>query len=114
MRMKTLGAALIGAVLMASGGTALAHHSFGAEFDQNAPVKLEGTDPNHMGFSEKKGEEGRVEKQRVTYEVKPDKNGVVLEEQMMKASDTQMNYNLMMNVYTSNMDMIRTSIGKRN
>ena len=43
MRMKTLGAALIGAVLMASGGTALAHHSFGAEFDQNAPVKLEGT-----------------------------------------------------------------------
>src|SRR6478752_2794251 len=43
MRLKTLGAALIGAALMASGGAALAHHSFGAEFDQNAPVKLEGT-----------------------------------------------------------------------
>lgn len=76
------------------------------------PVKLDVTSPSHMGFSEK-GEEARVEKQRVTYEVKPDKNGVVLEEQMMKASDTQMNYNLMMNVYSSNMELIRTSIGRK-
>ena len=76
-------------------------------------VKLEATNPHHLGFSEK-GEEARVEKSRVTYEVKPDKNGVVLEEQMMKASDTQMNYNLMLNVYASNMEMLRTSIGKRN
>ena len=43
MRLKTFGAAVIGAALMVSGGAALAHHSFGAEFDQNAPVKLEGT-----------------------------------------------------------------------
>jgi len=34
---------MIGAVLMSSGSIALAHHSFGAEFDQNQPVKLEGT-----------------------------------------------------------------------
>jgi hypothetical protein len=43
MNRKIFGAAVVGAALMASGGTALAHHSFGAEFDQNAPVKLEGT-----------------------------------------------------------------------
>ena len=43
MRKKAIGAAAIGAMIVASGGTALAHHSFGAEFDQNAPVKLEGT-----------------------------------------------------------------------
>ncbi len=43
MRMKMLGGALIGAALMTGGASvALAHHSFGAEFDQNAPVKLEG------------------------------------------------------------------------
>ena len=77
------------------------------------PVKLEATEPGHMGFNQKP-EEGRVEKQKVTYEVKPDKNGVVLEEQMMKASDTQMNYNLMLSVYSSNVELIRTSIGRRN
>src|SRR6478736_8281907 len=35
-----LAAALLTA---AASGTALAHHSFGAEFDQNAPMKLVGT-----------------------------------------------------------------------
>ena len=43
MRNRIVGAAVVGAMLVASGGAALAHHSFGAEFDQNAPVKLEGT-----------------------------------------------------------------------
>lgn len=76
-------------------------------------VKMEATSPGHMGFDEKVPQ-ARTEKQKVTYEVDPDKNAVVLEEQMMKASDTQMNYNLMLNVYASNMEMIRTSIGRRN
>jgi Family of unknown function (DUF6152) len=43
MGMKSLSAVLFGAVLALSGaGAALAHHSFGAEFDQNAPVTLQG------------------------------------------------------------------------
>jgi len=41
---KTVGALAAGAVLsMGASGAAWAHHSFGAEFDQNQPVKLEGT-----------------------------------------------------------------------
>jgi hypothetical protein len=44
MKLRTLGAALLGAaVTMGGAGAAFAHHSFGAEFDQNAPVTLEGT-----------------------------------------------------------------------
>ncbi len=44
MSQKILGVAVLGAVLALGGaGAALAHHSFGAEFDQNAPVKLDGT-----------------------------------------------------------------------
>ncbi len=43
MRLRTLGAAVIGAALTLGGaGAAFAHHSFGAEFDQNAPVVLKG------------------------------------------------------------------------
>ena len=42
MRMKLLSLAT-GALLVATGGPVLAHHSFAAEFDANRPVKLEGT-----------------------------------------------------------------------
>ncbi len=43
MGMKTLSAAVLGAALAIGGaGAALAHHSFGAEFDQNAPITLKG------------------------------------------------------------------------
>jgi hypothetical protein len=40
---KRIPAAILGAVLASCGaGAALAHHSFGAEFDQNNPVVLDG------------------------------------------------------------------------
>jgi len=40
--MKRIVAATLGAILLSGAGAALAHHSFGAEFDQNAPVVLDG------------------------------------------------------------------------
>ena len=43
MRKATWSAAVLGAVVALGGaGAAYAHHSFGAEFDQNAPVTLKG------------------------------------------------------------------------
>ncbi len=51
-------------------------------------------------------------KNKSPYEVNPSGNGVDLEEQMIKSNEVQMNYNLMLNLYRSNLDMIRTSLGK--
>lgn len=48
------------------------------------------------------------------YNAKPDGNTVILEEQMMKSNDVQMQYSLMVNLYRDNADMIRTAMGRRN
>ncbi len=52
-------------------------------------------------------------KNKSPYEVNPDGNAVVIEEQMVRASQNQLDYGLMLNIYRNNMDMIRTSLGKR-
>ena len=51
-------------------------------------------------------------KSRVTYEVAPDDNGVIIEEQMIKASRTTMDYNLMTNLMRKNIGMIQTAMGR--
>lgn len=44
MRLRTLGVAVLSAALtLGVAGAASAHHSFGAEFDQNQPITLDGT-----------------------------------------------------------------------
>lgn len=55
----------------------------------------------------------KMAKSKTPYEVKPDGNSVVLEEQMVKSSDVQMNYTLMLNLYRDAADMIKTSLGKK-
>jgi hypothetical protein len=39
---RALFALVLGVGLMAAGRTAIAHHAFGAEFDPNAPIRLQG------------------------------------------------------------------------
>jgi len=66
MRMKLLSIAT-GALLVATAGPALGHHSFAAEFDANRPVKLEGTvtkmdwiNPHAWLHMDVKGPDGRI------------------------------------------------------
>lgn len=49
--------------------------------------------------------------QKVTYEVAPAGNAVVLEEQLVKANQIRMEYELAVNLYTKNMNLLRTALG---
>ena len=54
----------------------------------------------------------RTPKDRDTYEVAPAGNAVVLEEQLVKVSETQSGYRLATNLYEKHISMIRTAIGR--
>ena len=75
-------------------------------------VLMETSNPMHQ-LAPDQSPRPQEAKNKAPYEVKPDGNSVVLEEQMVKASDVQMNYNLMINLYRDAADMIRTSLGKK-
>lgn len=73
-------------------------------------VALETSDAGHM-LPENQAANPKEIKNRKPFEVSPDGNAVILEEQMIKSSETQMSYDLMLNLYRNNVDMIRTAIG---
>lgn len=75
-------------------------------------VTLETTRPGHMPppGSITGGKDGE---QKMTYEVAPAENAVILEEQMMKASRTSMDYTLAASLYQKDVNMIRTALGTR-
>jgi|SRR6266850_623708 len=59
--------AAIGLAVMLAGGSAAAHHAFSAEFDQDKPVKLEGTltkadwtNPHAWLYIDVKGTDGNI------------------------------------------------------
>jgi flagellar basal-body rod protein FlgB len=75
-------------------------------------VAMEESNPAHMAAPDQ-SPNPKMATSKSPYEVKPDGNSVVLEEQMVKSSDVQMNYTLMLNLYRDAADMIKTSIGKK-
>lgn len=52
-------------------------------------------------------------KQRETYEVAPVGNAVIMEEQLLKAGKTVMDYNLMTNLLQKHVGMISTALGRQ-
>lgn len=74
-------------------------------------VLPETTSPMHMGGPNDIGNPKNRE-QKTTYEVAPVGNAVILEEQMVKAARTTMDYNLMTTLYQKNVGMVRTALGR--
>lgn len=72
-------------------------------------VTLEATNSSHIGSPNDIANPKSAE-QKETYEVAPAGNAVVMEEQMLKAGETVMDYNLMTNLYQKNVGLIKTVI----
>lgn len=75
-----------------------------------APVTPTTTDPAHLRGTVVRDGPAKTERQRETYEATPTGNAVVLEEQMIKVSETQSSYQLMTNLYRKHMDMFRIAL----
>jgi flagellar basal-body rod protein FlgB len=85
---------------------------FGDHLKKLAAVEPERTDPKHMVGTVPPAEPVDSKKQRKTYETAPAGNSVVIEEQMMKLSQTQADYNQIVNLYRKHVDMLKTAIGR--
>ena len=76
------------------------------------PVAPELTSPMHMQGTIPVEKQPGSEKTKTQYESSPSGNSVVLEEQMMKLSQTQADYSQIVNLYRKHVDMLKTAIGR--
>ena len=51
------------------------------------------------------------EKSRDIYEMNPNENGVIMEEQLIKVNDSNLNYKLVANIYKKNLSMFKIALG---
>jgi len=70
------------------------------------------TDSKHMVPVDEQVSDPKNRKQKLMYEVSPGGNGVILEEQMVKAAQTTMDYNLMTSLYQKNVGLLKTALGR--
>lgn len=75
-------------------------------------VQMVSTNAMHVGGANEvaAAKEG---KQKKVYEVAPDGNAVIMEEQMLKSGETVVDYNLMTSLYQKNVSLIKTALGTR-
>ncbi len=74
-------------------------------------LKMHTTSELHNGGIRKMTDTFREEKDRDTYEIKPVKNTVVLEEQMAMVADNKMQHQLTTNLYKKTSNLFKVAIG---
>jgi flagellar basal-body rod protein FlgB len=87
--------------------------SFDRALSQTRQLAPARTAVGHMaGVSQAQGNDVQKDKPRHNYEVAPDGNSVIMEEQMTKVADTGMTYQLVTNLYRKHVGLMRTAIGR--
>jgi flagellar basal-body rod protein FlgB len=75
-------------------------------------VALARTDPHHLAGSAAADTGGFRTDRKGGFEVRPDGNGVGLEEQMMKVAANQMDYQAATALYSRSLGLIKTALGR--
>lgn len=75
-----------------------------------APVSTATTDPMHFSVGGSSDDSANAE-QQASFEVTPEGNGVTLEDEMMKVTANQMDYQAVASLYTKSLALIRTALG---
>lgn len=76
-------------------------------------LNMRATNSSHITDTKKDMEDFRSEKLRKTYETTPVKNNIVLEEQMMKVAENQMEYQKVTSLYSKTTNLFKTAIGNQ-
>jgi flagellar basal-body rod protein FlgB len=88
----------------------LAPPDFQASMQAVQPVKLAATTAGHIGAPKGKSAPAE-EKPVVPWEIAPDGNTVVLEQQMMEAATTQADYQVATELYRKYIGMLKLAVG---
>ncbi len=91
--------------------TNLKEIDFRRELRKTTPVRVAMTNPAHMKGTVPDREDYRERRVPRNFEVSPDGNQVILEEQMQKVGDTRGDYNIAVTLMQSHMKMLKTALG---
>lgn len=75
-------------------------------------MKPASTNPAHLTGTVPEGGSAKEQRVRNPYETAPDGNAVVLEEQIMKVSQNNMDYQTITNLYRKQVAMLKQAIGR--
>ncbi len=83
----------------------------GAGGSPSAPrVRMALTSPGHIKPPLAPGDFRAIENKRDQFEISPNGNGVVLEDQIQKVSEAASDYRMMTQLYARNLDMLRIAV----
>lgn len=89
----------------------LKDNHFKSLVDRSAPVMAQkSTHAGHLSSNPLQGDNSKAAKSKDLYETSPSGNSVVLEEQMIKMSKTQLDYQAMIRLYKKHQDMFKMAL----
>ena len=80
--------------------------------NQLSPMAPKATHATHLRGTVQRGGPANSTRQKDPYETSPSGNAVILEEQLIKVTKTQSDYQTIVNLYRKHMDMVRTALGR--
>ena len=77
-----------------------------------APVASLPSGPSHIAISSLMPGDGFISRSLNNFEITPEGNGITLEDEMMKVTANQMDYQAVTSLYTRSMKIIKVALGR--